>query len=51
MDECQDKNLMTLMIFVETGNIPHSTKYFDYTPKAAIITLAVEILKRIHVWL
>ena len=46
MDERQD--LMTLMIFVETVNIPHSTKYFDYTSKAAAITLAVEIFKRIH---
>ena len=45
MDECQDKILMILMIFVETRNIPHSTKYFDYASKATAITLAVEILK------
>ena len=40
---------MTLMIFIETGNISHSTKYFDYTLKAAAITLAVEIFKRIYI--
>ena len=49
MDERRGKILMILMIFVETGNIPHSTKYLDYTSKAAIITLAVEICKRIHI--
>ena len=49
MDESRDKILMTLMFFLETRNIPHSTKYFDYTLKAATITLAVEIFKRIHI--
>ena len=41
MDERRDKILMTLRIFLETGNIPHSNKYFDYTSKAAAIALAV----------
>ena len=49
MGERRDKILMTLMIFVETGNIPHSTKYFNYTSKGAAITLVVEIFKRIHI--
>ena len=49
IDECQDKILMTLMIFLETRKIPHSTKYFDYTSKAGAIALTVEIFKRIHV--
>ena len=48
MDERQDKILMTLMIFFETGNIPHSNEYFDYT-SAAAIALAVETFKRVHI--
>lgn len=49
MDERRDRILMTLIIFLETGNIPQSTKYFDYASKDAAIALAVDIFKRIHV--
>ena len=49
MDERRDKILMKLMIFLETENIPHSNKYFDYTSNVAAIALTVEIFKRIHI--
>jgi len=48
MDERRDKTLMTLIIFLETGTIPHSNKYFEYTSKGVAIALAVEIFERIH---
>jgi hAT family C-terminal dimerisation region len=48
MDERRDKILMTLIIFLESGNIPRSNKYFDYSTKDAAIALAVEIFERIH---
>ena len=34
------------MIYLETGSIPHSNKYFDYTSKT--VAMAVKFLKRIH---
>ena len=48
MDERRDKSLMTLLIFLETGSIPQSNKYFDYVSKAIAVAFAVEIFERIH---
>ena len=52
---CSDKIFIdviiitTLMIFVGKGNIPHSTKYFDYTSEAPTNTFEENFFKRIHI--
>lgn len=38
---------MTLIIFLETGNIPRSNGYFEYSSKSTTIALAGEIWNKV----
>lgn len=49
MNGRRHRTLLTLLIYLETGNVPRSTPYFEYTTKAEAINLAGEIFERVHV--
>lgn len=48
MNERRDQTLMTLIIYLQSGNLPRSNVNFKYSPKNAIVNYAVEIMERIH---
>lgn len=48
MDERRDPILMTLLIYLQSGNVPSSNDHFKYSSKSAVISFAVKIMEQIY---